>query len=342
MFGTWRALLAIAVLADHTIYAARGIGAVAVFGFFVLSGFLMTLLVCGPYKGARGAFFANRVLRLYPSYLATFAATIILVSRFPVMITWLPIDLADHWSVARQALYYVRFDDTRIVPAAFAVTNEIFCYLLIGFGISRTLPRSLIWVAGSIAVTGYIALTSEATLFTLYFPFVGALIPFALGATLFHLQPHIPRFRTLASLLLFALCGLTIIASAVWAAALISHDRYDIMGSLYVSLIPFCGMILILYRIKRTRLAPIDNIIGLMSYPIYLVQFVANALVMFAWPGITARIGEFLPALAVTLALAALMSRTIDAPINAIRDGIRNRRPIPLPQPSSSSAPTRP
>ena len=67
--GTYRTLLAIAVVATH-FGGVNGFGLVAVFGFYSLSRFLMTLLVTGPYQGRRKAFLLNRFLRLYPLYWA--------------------------------------------------------------------------------------------------------------------------------------------------------------------------------------------------------------------------------------------------------------------------------
>lgn len=56
MFGAYRTLLAITVVASH-FGGMTGIGSIAaVFGFFSLSGFLMTLLVNGPYREGRRRF----------------------------------------------------------------------------------------------------------------------------------------------------------------------------------------------------------------------------------------------------------------------------------------------
>src|SRR5262245_29731787 len=70
MFGTYRISLALLVGFYHLIrdnYA----GPPAVFAFFVLSGFLMTLIINGTYADGRDGFFRyllNRILRIYPGY----------------------------------------------------------------------------------------------------------------------------------------------------------------------------------------------------------------------------------------------------------------------------------
>jgi len=42
------------------------LGNLSVYCFFTLSGFLITLLMDGPYKGRPFAYAANRFLRIYP------------------------------------------------------------------------------------------------------------------------------------------------------------------------------------------------------------------------------------------------------------------------------------
>ena len=70
MFGIWRTLLAIEVVAYH-ILPLPLIGRYAVFSFFVLSGFLMTEIMQRAYgytPGGSVRYLANRALRLLPSY----------------------------------------------------------------------------------------------------------------------------------------------------------------------------------------------------------------------------------------------------------------------------------
>jgi len=71
-FGAWRFLLAVLVAVSHLWGGMiHGPAAYAVWGFFVLSGYLMTLVLGHKYgtdaAGIR-AYAANRVLRIYPSY----------------------------------------------------------------------------------------------------------------------------------------------------------------------------------------------------------------------------------------------------------------------------------
>src|SRR5436305_1931213 len=72
--GYLRFYLATSVFVWH--FASRWTGTfmfsfTAVFCFFIISGFYMSLILNGPYRTAGlRAFYFNRALRLYPTYLA--------------------------------------------------------------------------------------------------------------------------------------------------------------------------------------------------------------------------------------------------------------------------------
>ena len=71
MFGTYRILLALTVVFVHFTQIADLSGLYAVFGFFVLSGYLMTLIMNETYgytAAGIGAYALNRFLRIYPIY----------------------------------------------------------------------------------------------------------------------------------------------------------------------------------------------------------------------------------------------------------------------------------
>jgi peptidoglycan/LPS O-acetylase OafA/YrhL len=82
VFGIYRTFLALIVVFTHFGGGSFLFGRHAVFGFFCLSGFLMTLLIDGPYKGRPDAFAANRFLRLFPLYWATIALTALAILGF--------------------------------------------------------------------------------------------------------------------------------------------------------------------------------------------------------------------------------------------------------------------
>ncbi|WZB68981.1 acyltransferase family protein [Achromobacter xylosoxidans] len=79
--GILRTLLALSVVLDHLGGGATNQlvgGRLAVQLFYVISGFLISYVLTGTdrYQGATGHFYANRLLRLFPVYLAVAALTL--------------------------------------------------------------------------------------------------------------------------------------------------------------------------------------------------------------------------------------------------------------------------
>src|SRR5262245_39518218 len=84
MFGAYRYVLAIMVVACH-LRLSYHLGPYAVFAFYVLSGYLMTLVLNETYGFSRkgiARYLTNRALRIYPPYLAIalIAAVVILAA----------------------------------------------------------------------------------------------------------------------------------------------------------------------------------------------------------------------------------------------------------------------
>ena len=82
MFGIFRTLLALVVVAGH-LGPVDSVGPYAVFGFYVLSGYLMTAIMRDRYgytASGIGRYTANRLLRIYPVYLVALLLSLALVS----------------------------------------------------------------------------------------------------------------------------------------------------------------------------------------------------------------------------------------------------------------------
>ena len=144
MFGLYRTLLALLVVAQH-IGGIPNVGCYAVFGFYCLSGYLMTLIMhenygfslSGTYKYA-----VNRVLRIYPIYWLSVLLTLSLI--------WLysPSELSDYHAamylpedfvgILKNIFIFFPFRESPILtPPSWALTVELFFYVLIGLGLSQ-------------------------------------------------------------------------------------------------------------------------------------------------------------------------------------------------------------
>jgi peptidoglycan/LPS O-acetylase OafA/YrhL len=319
MFGMYRTLLAVAVVADH--YApANGAGAVAVFAFWTLSGFLMTILMTGPYRGRPAAFLLNRALRLYPLYLLLVAITGVLAIALPKLQTGIAVP-DDPLRVMRQILYYVRFEEARLIPPAWAVTNELVCFILVAFGLAATRGRAIAWFVGSVAVSITIYCRSAGSIFDLYFPFSGILLPFSVGVLLAHWRhavPILPRRIAGATLAVGSLGTAGLMALAVLLFSLPLNPF--IVPLLYLSLAPAAMIILVLDQGGGPSMRRIDDHIGRLSYPMYLSQSVVAEIVYAAWPA--QPFGVFWPVLFGTAALSVILA-FLDAPAQRLRQRVR-------------------
>jgi peptidoglycan/LPS O-acetylase OafA/YrhL len=309
MFGTYRTLLTIAVLLDH--YAGLGISsAPGVFGFLCLSGFLMTMLMDGPYKGRSGAFLFNRFLRIYPPYWFAFGLTIAL---FPV-----PAGL--HLAGNLALFPYTDF----LIPITWWVANEFVFYFLIGFGISRTLWRTVVWAGGSTVIVVAALLIVPASLTSFYFSLWCASVPFSFGALAYHLRDKIilPTFPVLP----FAVVGV-IASMLIGGIAHFSFGRDDLLlAAIYASLVPHAAIILVLFRMRSSST---DELIGRFSYPMYLLQMLGFMIVINKFN--MERVSSLAlagAALLVTLALSGVLIALVDVPLQIIRTRVKSGVPF--------------
>lgn len=353
MFGIWRTLLAIEVVAFHLLFVPF-IGAYAVFSFFVLSGFLMTAIVHGTYGYSAGGFaryLGNRALRLYPNYwiaLLVSVALVVALGGATVLRYHSAIGMpgtAGAWGenlsmvfpdiVPRDAL-------PRLVPLAWALTVEIVYYVLIGLGISRTPATTWLWLIFSIA---YILFA-----FTLHHPrdAAGEIIPifqysaipagslpFSIGALVWHyrtaLQRQLEQMRVGDPRLLCVARWLLYLVIAA-AQALLGWKALVMVGiwlNVGISGLIVCA----LYHARPTdRLRGIDKAIGDFSYPIYLLHLqmgIVAAVLLFGEP-VTGRsvqsLAVFVFGLVLTIAVGTICARIVDPAVERVRHRIKQRR----------------
>jgi peptidoglycan/LPS O-acetylase OafA/YrhL len=344
MFGVWRFLLAIEVVIYH-LAAVPVIGEYAVFGFFVLSGFLMTAIMQGTYGYSRRGFIAylqNRALRLYPNYWFAMIVSLALIAWLgasqvqafnPHMI--IPPDPAS-WLENVSMIFFSWFPKehiARLVPPTWALTVEIFYYLLIGLGASRTKGLTFIWLLVSIAyVIGAYAAGGGGP--NLYSAVPAGSLPFATGALTWHYRTdifawikvlHIDRPVLLILLRWLSCAGFTIANMLTGQGWLISLGNYVNVG---LSAIIVCALF---QRSPDKRLRRFDKSIGDFSYPIYLLHWQGSAIASTILFGtlayglslqglVTAVVG-----LGVTIGLGLVCVRLIDPTIERQRARIRQR-----------------
>lgn len=357
MFGVWRLLLAIEVVAYHLL-GVPIIGRYAVFSFFVLSGFLMTAIMQGTYgytsAGLRD-YAQNRMLRLFPNYWFSIAVSllvILLLGEQPVrgyMSSLAVPRTAGAWAENLTMIFanlFPRREVPRLSPSTWALTIEICFYALIGLGASRSARATSIWLALSIAYIVVARLTRHGGDY-FYEAIPAGSLPFAVGAAAFH---HRDRVRE--RLARAGLGDARLLVGARWVFILLVVVARTGSGGDWVYMlgnwlnIPISGLIVCaLYFSPGTGSARArDKAWGDLSYPTYLLHWQMGALasiLLFGRPVHGASLAgllAFAAALALTLLAGLVCARLIDPAVERFRSRIRGRTRAASPAPAGRSA----
>lgn len=336
MFGTYRTLLALMVVFTH-LGDVRGSGAYAVFGFYTLSGYLMTLIMHRSYGYSRTGLYqygTNRFLRIIPLYwvAALFSVALLLwVGRDAGInyhhVLYIPADIP---SVLRNVfIIFATGGEPRLVPPAWALTVELFFYLCIGLGLSKTKQRAWVWFAVSVVYHVAVSATKLGWNFR-YSIIPGASLPFATGALIFLYKDELLRLigRLNTNFTPYLLVALVFINLFVGSKLGTTHG-----ASFYVNYL-INAMVVIslsgresLLGISRT----VDNWLGDFSYPIYLIHYQVGLLVIIVYGMFGTEIHRpdmllAFSSLPVILAFTWILIVTVERPMETIRDRLKREK----------------
>lgn len=325
-------------------------GTYAVFGFYVISGYLMTLIMHQSY-GYTGVgrlrFLLNRALRLYPLYwlacLFSIGLIILLgndaVSGFHRVI-YLPTNAT---SIGENlSMWFIGFFPNkvapRLVPPTWSITVELFFYLMICTGLSRSMQRVQVWLGASAAYYIFSFATAQNWGYR-YFPVPAASLPFAIGSLVFFLRGYW-RTQKLFRARLFApewLLILILINALSWA---ISKRFFE--GTFYISLLVSSVLVLQLAsgREWKWMSKKLDTFIGDLSYPIYLLHWPTGLLVSYTLFGKPIRDASAngLMNLAISLLLifsiSIVLVKLVDRPMQNLRAKVKHGALPQLPRAS--------
>lgn len=287
MFGIYRTVLALFVVVGH-LFGPGQMGTYAVFGFYVLSGYLMTFIMTNNYGydlGGRKRFAINRILRIYPPYYVAIIISLILLGIYGDQVTefkptiFMPSTLLEY--LQNVFLMFPPLTEPRLSPPSWALTVELFYYGCICLGLSKNKRITWIWFLGSILYTLYL-LSSSAPWVDRYFAIPAASLPFSMGAMIFHHKERIlqtfRKYRVNKPLFWFALMCLHFLV--IYSIETITQINLVLTLGFYINLVILsCCMIALLdHKIKYVS-PKWDSIIGDYSYPIYLVHYQAGAIV---------------------------------------------------------------
>lgn len=289
MFGIYRYGLAFCVAISH-LWAGMigGPAAYAVWGFYCLSGYLMTLVLNEKYGfSSRGLcrFAANRALRIYPAYFVVCIGMFILfyfkpgtAARFLPQLQ-MPATARGWW-----------FSFTLLTPlgggellhGSSALRVELWFYVAMALGLARNRWVTTTWFAGSVAYT--IWLLANGTPFVDRYVYIPSCsLAFSLGSLIYHIRERLPVIKTPWA---------AVSAAAIWWLHV--WFTQNIPGGpaflgLYSSLIFSAFAMVTLMRLDPKALplwmVKTDRFLGNLSYPIYLCHWAVGIVVIGLFHG---------------------------------------------------------
>jgi peptidoglycan/LPS O-acetylase OafA/YrhL len=326
MLGTLRFVLAILVVMNHLwLPTANKIGAHAVVGFYVISGFLMTRIVSEIYvgRGIQIRYLANRFLRIFPVYWLVGGLTVAGLFAFPAAFrnvhTAIRIPASNYEWFQNLTLIDLIYADLRLVPPAWSLSVEVVFYLLIGTGLSRSRQMTILWWAASVAYTAYLV-ASDASFGDRYTPPAAASLFFSTGAVIYHLSKiQAPPLRPALwwfLLLLFAAWPILVGALGGDARMLGFYGAFALFVPLFA------------WTVMSSGHGPnkgIDGLLGDLAYPVFLSHyFSAGVVSLFAGTYLVPlSFGHFVASATVCLVLAIAIDRYLDPAVNRLRNKIR-------------------
>ena len=275
--GTWRFFLSFLVAISHLYgHMIHGPAAYAVWGFFVLSGFLMSLVLTKKYGFSPSGlkdYAQNRFLRIYPSYIFSVIlgiGVLFVLKRYHFETTVLnpafqrPGSLYEFISNFLMIPFAV---GGLFVPVASALFVEVWAYALMPFmAYSRhaAILGFLITLAGNIQY----GITPESFPIR-YSGFATGLLAFSVGSLTLHYYETLKRFgMPCTSVLVWCIHGV------LW----LFDPYYPWNYGLYISMFLSAWVVISLFPLKSSQL---DKLLGDLSYPVYLLHTTAGMCIYF-------------------------------------------------------------
>jgi len=335
MFGFYRTLLALMVVALH-IGGIPWLGGYAVYGFYMLSGYLMTLIMQRTYgytANGIAKYALNRFLRIYPLYWVAGLITLVLIyclGEAYVSIYHKAMLYPTAWTdiIKNVFLLFPNLETVRLVPPAWALTVELCFYLLIALGLSKHAKIALVWLGLSVMYHGVAWFAG----WDRYFSVFAASLPFALGSVLYFYRNQVLQklFGDRQNLSPYLPLLLLLLMAINWYIGFVLEQLHELF--LYINIVLCALMLLVLssYQSLPWLSKKADAYWGDFSYPIYLVHYQVALLVMYAAQQSGLNISRpstvlmWLTIPAVFLA-AWLLMLLVERPIERLRSRVKKR-----------------
>ncbi|CAI8751612.1 Acyltransferase [Pseudomonas chlororaphis] len=353
MLGTVRFFMASCVVLFHLTLQVPNIGMLAVNYFYVISGYLITLVLHETYSFGLKKFAANRFLRLYPTYLFILAISILAstLSGFNSFhASWVGpmkgIDIIGNatiipWAFLGDSTSFVNFlgldilnSDTphlRLIPPSWSVGIEISCYALLWLFVARNFMLTIVTILGSIAWHLYAKGSGMEELFR-YAPIPAALLPFSLGALAYHISVMFndfikPRNTAKAQSVILLTCLTCFLIN--WY--LTTRTQTNFLNSAYYytnTILAFLTVLAINKSRLKGSIGKTDKLLGDLAYPLFLSHFIVGFIASIVFDINGRGWLLFFAAYPLSIIISIIAIEIIDKPITRIRNSVRPSKSI--------------
>lgn len=275
--GTYRFLLAVAVLMSHIGVNLHGYnpGVVAVTSFLLISGYVMTLLIDKHYAAPDlvGMFYIDRCARLFPQFLFYMSVTLFAVRYLDikddlVSQCTVPAVFANFSMLPLGYFKYLGLSQCLLIPATWSLGLEMTFYIVVPL-------LALKWRQ----VASHAALVSFCVFLSAYFGFLdtdtwayrllpGTLYVFIIGMAFAKGNNKVPVIAWVIAAVLLAAAQ---VFPEIWWRA----SGKEVMLGLVIG-IPA------IWLLKHKSMSALDNLLGNMSYGVFLNHFLLIWLTRYA------------------------------------------------------------
>ncbi len=279
----------------------------------------------------RKRFAINRILRIFPTYYASILISLFLLYFFDSKIAEFQplISLPQTINQTFQNLFLLFTIDSapRLSPPTWALTVELFFYLTICIGVSKTKKISVVWFMASAFYTIVVLVHSPENWAARYFPILSGSLPFSIGALIYHFRNSLSSFLKRLYLdnpiIWLALVLLNFIYSYKVGNNITSHWLFIIGFYTNLALMTLCIATLAVFETTLVD-RKTDTKIGKYSYPIYLIHWQAGALLFSFTNGALSKLIFLMLSISVTFILSDILIRTTVNPIEKLRKRIKS------------------
>ncbi|MGC3987894.1 MAG: acyltransferase [Pseudorhodoferax sp.] len=291
----------------------HGPAAYAVWGFYCLSGYLMTHVLRYKYgHDGQGLldYAHNRFLRIYPLYwisLVMGAAILVLAVKFSVNASELNPEFiwpqnANAWFVNISLLPLPSWG--LLVPVSSALAIEVGAYILMPL---MAFSRAAAWLGLVLSLLINAKYGFQTDSFAVrYSSFLTCFWVFSFGSLISHYRDHLLKLSS------------PVLSTMAWVAHCLVwlwHGTWPWTYGLYAS-VALSGWVLI--SLASVRSNRFDSVLGDLSYPIYLLHTAVGVMVLM-WGFEIRGFTFFLVSFAVTLVLSWILVITVDRKVNSMK-----------------------